>query len=85
MPACIRAGGDAHGPDWLRAPRGERLAADRGDPLARQLDHFCDVVEHGTPPAVPLRDGLAIVAVAVAAKLAARHRRVVSLDEVASW
>jgi predicted dehydrogenase len=43
------------------------------DPLARQLDHFCDVVEHGASPLVSAADALNTLAATLAIQDAAQR------------
>ena len=43
---------------------------------------FVDAVQQGKPPAVDVADGLAAVAIGVAAELSIKEQRVVMLDEI---
>lgn len=59
-------------PSWTRAFLHERAGLVQADPLVRQLDHFCDVIEHGAAPLVGAADALRTLAVTLAVKEAAR-------------
>lgn len=43
-------------PSWWHQMTEHRISIPEGDPLALQLDHFCDVVQHGASPRVTVRD-----------------------------
>jgi predicted dehydrogenase len=43
---------------WHKALEKTRLSLDVADPLAQQIDHFCDVIEGKAEPLVTVRDGL---------------------------
>jgi predicted dehydrogenase len=45
-------------PSWLRPLTSGQLGFETGDPLTRQLDHFCDVIEHQAIPLVTAADAL---------------------------
>ncbi len=52
----------------------ERLTIKTTDPLARQLDHFCDIIEHGVTPLVGVVDALRTLAVTLAVRESAQTR-----------
>lgn len=69
-----------HERSWWAPIRGETLPADRrGDPLVRQIEHFCDVIAGRDAPLVSGRDGLAALAIVEAILESARQARPVSL------
>jgi predicted dehydrogenase len=51
---------------WNEAMRTDKLSAAAVDPLARQLDHFCDVVEGRCPPKVTVDDAARSLSVTLA-------------------
>jgi predicted dehydrogenase len=51
---------------WNQAMHSETLNAAMVDPLARQLDHFCDVVEGRCPPKVTVDDAARSLSVTLA-------------------
>ena len=57
---------------WNEAMRLETLNADAVNPLARQLDHFCDVIEGRSPPKVTVDDAARSLSVTLAVVKAAQ-------------
>ncbi len=56
----------------------ERLPLTAADPLVRQMDHFCDVIERRAEPLVPVADALRSLAATLAVREAiARRMRIV--------
>jgi predicted dehydrogenase len=53
----VRHYADGVDPSWWRPFDLARLRVQRADPLARQLDHFVEVVQGRCPPRVSARDG----------------------------
>lgn len=51
-----------------------KLVYEPADPLVRQLDHFCDVIERRAEPLCGAGDGLRTLAATLAVKEAARNR-----------
>jgi predicted dehydrogenase len=51
---------------WNEAMRTETSRVDTVDPLARQLDHFCDVIEGRSPPKVTVDDAARSLSVTLA-------------------
>jgi predicted dehydrogenase len=51
---------------WNETMRSDRLNAAAIDPLARQLDHFCDVIEGRIPPKVTVDDAARSLSVTLA-------------------
>jgi hypothetical protein len=51
---------------WNEAMRSDRLNTAAIDPLARQLDHFCDVIEGRVPPKVTVDDAARSLSVTLA-------------------
>lgn len=64
-------------PSWTEPFEVARLPQRPVEPLARQLDHFCDMVEHGVAPRVGAADALNSLAATLAVgEAAARGGRV---------
>ncbi|MFN0170985.1 MAG: Gfo/Idh/MocA family protein [Bryobacteraceae bacterium] len=59
---------------WTLPFLSETMELKEADPLARQLDHFCDVVEQGVAPLVSAADAVRTLAVTLAVREAARTR-----------
>ncbi len=59
-------------PSWTRPFLTERLEVNAADPLVRQLDHFCDVIERRVEPLVTAADAVRTLAVTLAVREAAR-------------
>ena len=57
---------------WNEAMRLETLSADAVNPLAKQLDHFCDVIEGRSPPKVTVDDAARSLSVTLAVVKAAQ-------------
>lgn len=66
-----RQEGDA---SWTLPFITERLAIKTTDPLASQLDHFCDIIEHDATPRVGVVDALRTLAVTLAVRKSVRTR-----------
>lgn len=62
---------DAARASWTEPFCQEALPHREADPLARQLDHFCDVIEHGAAPVSPVADAARSLEVALAVRQAA--------------
>lgn len=69
---------------WWRPFDMEILPVGRADPLARQLDHFCDVIERRVAPLVSVHDGLQNLRVAEAIHAAAASGSVVNIAPLAA-
>lgn len=59
-------------PSWTQPLVTSRLPLDGIDPLARQLDHFCDVIERRSPPLVTAEDAARSLSAALAVRQAAQ-------------
>ena len=60
------------GPEgWWSPISQERIAVAREDPMARQFEHFLDVILSGVPPLVTVEDGLRNIEVIEAIQAAA--------------
>jgi predicted dehydrogenase len=59
-------------PSWTEPFVTNTLPLQPVDPLVRQLDHFCDVVEHGAAPLVSAADALNTLAATLAIQEAAQ-------------
>lgn len=66
-------------PSWWTPFQVDRLAFQRADPLARQLDHFVSVVRGEAKPRVSARDGFVNMLVVEAIVESVRKRSVVEL------
>ncbi len=64
---------------WWEPFESTVVAVEPADPLARQLDHFCDVVHGNAPPLVDGRDALETLRVTLAIAAAARTTGVVTV------
>lgn len=69
---------------WKEPFLHRRLPIESIDPLQRQLDHFCDVIEGRVPPLIDAADGLATLAATLAVRTSARERRRVEIDTPAN-
>jgi predicted dehydrogenase len=58
---------------WFKPFREETIALERADPLARQIEHFVEVIRGEAQPLVTGRDGLQNLRVTEAIAEAARH------------
>ncbi|MBB3319087.1 MULTISPECIES: Gfo/Idh/MocA family oxidoreductase [unclassified Rhizobium] len=67
-------------PNWLEQLVQEHVAFDAADPLAVQLNHFCDVISGKQSPLVSAREGLATLRVIEAIKSSARSGQTVLLN-----
>lgn len=67
-------------PSWRRRLRSTSVPVARGDPLARQLDHFVDVIRGDADPLVTARDAVETLRVTLAIAEATRAGHVVALD-----
>lgn len=68
---------------WWLPFQVEVLAVEKADPLVRQLDHFCDVIEGCVTPLVTVSDGLQNLRVAEAIHAAATQGSVVDIATLA--
>jgi predicted dehydrogenase len=59
-------------PSWTARVHKEKLELETADPIARQLDHFCDVIERHAQPLVAADDALRSLAVTLAVREAAQ-------------
>jgi predicted dehydrogenase len=66
-------------PDWREKLTEIRLPVTPADPLALQLQHFCDVIEGTASPLVSGREGLATLEVIEAIKASAQSGRTIFL------
>lgn len=66
--------------NWLERLVKERLPFDAAEPLALQLNHFCDVICGNASPLVSGREGLETLRVIEAIKASARSGRTVHLQ-----
>ena len=64
---------------WWSPIAAQTIFCDEGDPLKRQLDHFCDVIQGAATPLVSGEQGLATLQVIEAIKTAARTGQTVRL------
>jgi predicted dehydrogenase len=71
-------------PSWHAALKAERLPRAPGDPLARQLDHFCAVVRGEAEPCCGLVSATRTLQATLAIGQAAASREAVVLDDVFS-
>lgn len=71
----------AHEASWWKPFETNQLHPERHDPLARQLEHFVQVIRGQAEPLVSARDGLENLRVTEAIAEAARTGRVVSLRD----
>ncbi|WP_040675802.1 Gfo/Idh/MocA family protein [Rhizobium grahamii] len=71
----------AAAPNWLEQLVEERVTFDAADPLAAQLNHFCDVISGKAGPLVSAREGLATLRVIEAIKSSARSGHTVLLND----
>ena len=69
---------------WWEPLVRERVPFVPEDPLARQVQHFCDVIRNGAVPIASGREGLATLAVIDAVKRAARSGETVALSAPAA-
>lgn len=67
-------------PSWKRPTRTTLVPVPQGDPLVRQLQHFCAVVRGGAEPHVSGRDALETLRVTLAIDEAARSGHRVTCD-----
>ncbi len=72
-------------PNWLERLVKERLPFDTAEPLALQLNHFCDVICGNANPIVSGREGLETLRVTEAIKSSARSGKTVHLQAVAQY
>lgn len=70
-------------PSWKTRVYREKLDCSGGDPLVRQIDHFCDVIEGRAEPLVSAEEGLATLAATLAVRESARTGKRVELS--AGW
>ena len=73
----LRVGRYAGAPSWWEPWKTDVLPVQRADPLAAQLEHFCDVVRGGAEPLVGGRDAVETLRVTLAVAEAARTGGVV--------
>jgi len=64
---------------WWKPFEADRLALVRDDPLARQITHFCELIQGKTQPLVSARDGLNNLRVTEAISQAAQTGGVIEL------
>jgi predicted dehydrogenase len=65
-------------PSWWHSFETSVVDVDRAEPLARQLDHFCQVIRREAAPLVPGRDAVETLRVTLAIAEAARTGAVIS-------
>lgn len=73
---------NAQKPDWLEPLVTEHVPFTPADPLALQLQHFCDVIRREAEPLVSGKEGLATLRVIEAIKASARSGETIHLDKV---
>lgn len=78
----VRTYGAAAVPSWWVDFESRQLAFERADPLARQLEHFLDVLQTGCSPRVTARDGYMNMLVVQAIAQSVQTRAVVDLADV---
>ncbi len=61
-------------PSWTLPFTTERLDLKAADPLARQLDHFCDIIERAVAPLVSAVEAVRTLTVTLAVREAAQTR-----------
>jgi predicted dehydrogenase len=66
---------------WTQPLISEQIPVESADPLSRQLDHFCDVIEGRATPLVSASDGLCTLAATLAVGEAARTRMRIEVSE----
>ena len=66
-------------PGWTAPVHAKTIAHTPADPFARQLSHFCDVIEEKAEPLVSARDAARTLAAALAIHEAAATGRTISL------
>ena len=66
-------------PSWKLPTRTSVVPVRHGDPLGRQLEHFCAVIRHGVEPEVGGRDAVETLRVTLAVQQAARTGEAVSV------
>lgn len=64
---------------WCQPFHTEMVPVARADPLARQLDHFCDVIRGAAQPLVTGRDALQTLRVTLAIREAAATRQIIAV------
>ncbi len=74
----LRTYGAGAEPSWSTPFESRSLTVERADPFARQLDHFCAVIDGRAEPAVTVTDGLKNLAVTEAIARAAASGETVS-------
>lgn len=72
---------DAGSASWTQPFITETLTAPNTDPLARQLDHFCDIIEHRAQPLVTAADAARTLAVTLAIRQSAQSRTRIELRQ----
>ena len=65
---------------WWAPIAAERLTYEPADPVKEQFLHFLNIIEQGTTPLVPAREGMKNLQVLDAIKAAARHGGIQALD-----